>query len=29
MNDFTFNEEQEMFRKASREFAETQIAPYR
>ena len=27
MIDFTFTEEQEMFRKASREFAETQIAP--
>ncbi|MGD8523750.1 MAG: acyl-CoA dehydrogenase family protein [Desulfobacterales bacterium] len=27
MIDFTFTEEQEMFRKAAREFAETQIAP--
>ena len=27
MIDFTFSEEQEMFRKAAREFAETQIAP--
>ncbi|MBW2583572.1 MAG: acyl-CoA dehydrogenase family protein, partial [Deltaproteobacteria bacterium] len=25
--DFTFTEEQEMFRKAAREFAETKIAP--
>lgn len=28
MIDFTFTEEQEMFRKAAREFAETQVAPY-
>ncbi len=28
MIDFTFTEEQEMFRKAAREFAETQIAPH-
>ncbi len=27
MIDFTFTEEQEMFRKAAREFAETKIAP--
>ena len=27
MIDFTFTEEQEMFRKAAREFAETQLAP--
>ena len=27
MIDFTFSEEQEMFRKAAREFAETQVAP--
>ena len=27
MIDFTFTEEQEMFRKAAREFAETQVAP--
>jgi alkylation response protein AidB-like acyl-CoA dehydrogenase len=28
MIDFTFTEEQEMFRKAAREFAETQVAPH-
>ena len=28
MIDFTFTEEQEMFRKASREFAETRVAPF-
>ena len=28
MIDFTFSEEQEMFRKAAREFAETQVAPH-
>ena len=28
MIDFTFTEEQEMFRKAAREFAETQVAPF-
>jgi alkylation response protein AidB-like acyl-CoA dehydrogenase len=28
MVDFTFTEEQEMFRKAAREFAETQVAPH-
>ena len=28
MIDFTFTEEQEMFRKAAREFAETSVAPY-
>jgi alkylation response protein AidB-like acyl-CoA dehydrogenase len=28
MIDFTFSEEQELFRKAAREFAETQIAPH-
>ena len=28
MIDFTFTEEQEMFRKAAREFAEKQIAPH-
>jgi alkylation response protein AidB-like acyl-CoA dehydrogenase len=28
MIDFTFTEEQEMFRRAAREFAETQVAPY-
>jgi alkylation response protein AidB-like acyl-CoA dehydrogenase len=28
MIDFTFTEEQEMFRKAAREFAETKVAPY-
>ncbi|MGB3905639.1 MAG: acyl-CoA dehydrogenase family protein, partial [Anaerolineae bacterium] len=27
MVDFTFTEEQEMFRKAAREFAETKVAP--
>ena len=27
MIDFTFTEEQDMFRKAAREFAETQVAP--
>ena len=27
MIDFTFTEEQEMFRKAAQEFAETQVAP--
>ena len=27
MIDFTFTEEQEMFRKAAREFAETEVAP--
>ena len=27
MIDFTFTEEQEMFRKAAREFAETVVAP--
>ena len=28
MIDFTFTEEQELFRKAAREFAETQIVPH-
>ena len=28
MIDFTFTEEQEMFRKAAREFAETMVAPH-
>ena len=28
MIDFTFTEEQEMFRKAAREFAETQVGPH-
>jgi len=28
MIDFTFSEEQEMFRKAAREFAETKVAPH-
>jgi alkylation response protein AidB-like acyl-CoA dehydrogenase len=28
MIDFTFTEEQEMFRKAAREFAETKVAPH-
>lgn len=28
MIDFTFTEEQDLFRKAAREFAETQVAPY-
>ncbi|KKK74887.1 hypothetical protein LCGC14_2879240, partial [marine sediment metagenome] len=28
MIDFTFTEEQELFRKAAREFAETKVAPH-
>ena len=28
MIDFTFTEEQEMFRKAAREFAETMVQPH-